>query len=113
MTQSSSRESTESALAPRSPVRISPEPSRVIAKLFVPGEEMPENESRTAAVIARVLHLDEYQVEAGLRRTFEASGGPPPHLRGIFAGHFAAIAHRIPHGEEISERRQLLIGSYF
>jgi predicted GH43/DUF377 family glycosyl hydrolase len=113
MTQSSNIESTERALATRSPVRINPEPSRVIAKLFVPGEEVPENESRTAAVIARVLHLDEYQVEEVLTRTFESYEGRHRDLRRIFASHFEAIAHRIPHGEEISERRQLLVGSYF
>ena len=39
----------ESGLATRSDVCISPDPSRVITKLFVPGEEVPEFESRTAA----------------------------------------------------------------
>ena len=106
-------EITERELATRSAVRISPQPSRVIAKLFVPGEEVPENESRTAAVIARVLSLDEYQVEEVLTRTFDSFGGRHRDLRGIFADHFETISHRIRHGEEVSERRQLLIGSYF
>ena len=108
-----STEITEPALATRSAVRISPQPSRVIAKLFVPGEEVPENESRTAAVIARVLSLDEHQVDEVLTRTLESFGGRHHDLRGILASHFETISHRIPHGEEVSERHQLLIGAYF
>ena len=106
-------EIAERELATRSAVRIRPEPSRVIAKLFVPGEEVPENESRTAAVIARVLSLDEHQVAEVLTRTFESFDGRHRDLRGTFVSHFETIAHRIPRGEEVSELRQLLIGSYF
>jgi predicted GH43/DUF377 family glycosyl hydrolase len=101
------------ALATRAAVRITPDPSRVIAKLFVPGEEVPENESRTAAVVARVLNLDEEQVDATLADTFGSFEGRHRDLSGIFTSHFETISHRIPHGQEISERRQLLIGAYF
>ena len=103
----------EPALATRSGVRIAADPSRVIAKLFVPGEEVPENESRTAAVVARVLDLGEEQVHAALTDTFESFEGRHHDLRHIFASHFQTISHRIPHGQEISERRRLLIGAYF
>jgi predicted GH43/DUF377 family glycosyl hydrolase len=103
----------EAELATRSAVRISPDPSRVIAKLFVPGEEVPESESRTAAVIARVLNLEEYQVEDALTWTFESFDGRHRDLRRTLTSHFETIAHRIPHGKEVSERRRLLIGAYF
>ena len=102
-----------SELATRSAVRISPDPSRVIAKLFVPGEEVPENESRTAAVVARVLDLSEQQVHDTLTGTFESFKGRHRDLQGTFASHFETISHRIPHGQEISKHRQLLIGAYF
>jgi predicted GH43/DUF377 family glycosyl hydrolase len=102
-----------SELATRSAVRISPDPSRVIAKLFVPGEEVPENESRTAAVVARVLDLSEQQVHDTLTNTFESFKGRHRDLQGTFASHFETISHRIPHGQEISKHRQLLIGAYF
>jgi len=108
-----SAESTERELATRSSVRISPDPSRVIAKLFVPGEEVPENESRTAAVIARVLRLDEYQVEETLTQTLKSFEGRHRDLCGTFARHFETISHRIPHGQDVSERHRLLIGAYF
>jgi predicted GH43/DUF377 family glycosyl hydrolase len=85
----------------------------VIAKLFVPGEEVPENASRTAAVIGRVLRLDEYQVDDVLERTLESFEGRHRDLRSTFASHFETISHRIARGDEISERRRLLIGAYF
>ena len=100
-------------LATRSAVRIGPDPSRVIAKLFVPGEEVPESESRTAAVVARVLSLDEEQVHALLADTLASFEGRHRDLRATLAGHFETISHRIPHGREVSEQRRLLIGAYF
>ena len=104
---------TGRGLATRSAVRISPAPSRVIAKLFVPGEEVPENESRTAAVIARVLRLDESEVGEVLKQTLDSFGGRHRDLRETFAGHFETISHRIPRALEVSEQHRLLIGAYF
>ncbi|HEX4787551.1 MAG TPA: glycoside hydrolase family 130 protein [Actinospica sp.] len=104
---------TEAGLATRSAVRISPDPGRVIAKLFVPGEEVPEFESRTAAVIARVLSLDEHQVDAVLARTLEGFEGRHRELPRTLTSHYETISHRIPIGRELSENRRLLIGAYF
>ena len=100
-------------LATRSSVRITPDPSRVIAKLFVPGEEVPENASRTAAVIARVLSLNEDQVHAALADTLESFEGRHRDLRGTFSRHFETISHRIPLERPVSNATRLLIGSYF
>jgi predicted GH43/DUF377 family glycosyl hydrolase len=112
-TPTTATSTTGGELVTRSPVRIVPDPSRVIAKLFVPGEEVPENESRTATVVNRVLALDDAQVDAALARTLESFDGRHRDLRGIFANHFETISHRIPRGLTISKRHQLLIGSYF
>jgi len=105
--------STEPELATRSAVCISPDPSRVITKLFVPGEEVPEFESRTAAVITRVLSLSEDQVDDTLARTLDSFKGRHRDLRGTFAGHFETISHRIPSELRVSASRRLLIGAYF
>jgi predicted GH43/DUF377 family glycosyl hydrolase len=100
-------------LATRSPVRLTPDPSRVISKLFVPGEEVPEHESRTALVIDRVLALDDTEVEAALSQTLASFAARHRDLRGIFADHFETVAHRIPRATAVSGPRRLLIGSYF
>ncbi|HWG25215.1 glycoside hydrolase family 130 protein [Actinospica sp.] len=104
---------TDPELATRSTVRIIPDPGRVIAKLFVPGEEVPENESRTAAVISRVLSLDDGQVHAALANTLESFEGRHRGLRSTFSSHFETISHRIPLGKPVSNDRRLLIGAYF
>ncbi len=97
----------------RSPQRLTPDPRRVIAKLFVPGEEVPEHESRTALVIARVLALEDAEVDAALSATLDSFDARHRDLRGTFADHFETIAHRIPRATLLSGPRRLLIGSYF
>ena len=49
------------------------DPERVIARLYLPGEESPYTRSRTSHVVARVLALPEDRIEklaAGLVETF-------------------------------------------
>jgi len=100
-------------LVTRSPQRLTPDPRRVIAKLFVPGEEVPEHESRTALVIARVLALEDAEVDAALSATLDSFAARHRDLRGTFADYFETIAHRIPRATPLSGPRRLLIGSYF
>jgi predicted GH43/DUF377 family glycosyl hydrolase len=42
---------------------LTPDPARVVARLYLPGEEQPMGRSRTSAVVARVLDLAEDKVE--------------------------------------------------
>jgi len=100
-------------LVTRSPQRLTPDPGRVLAKLFVPGEEVPEHESRTALVIARVLALGDAEVDAALSVTLASFAARHRDLRGTFADHFETVAHRIPRATPLSGPRRLLIGAYF
>ncbi|MEU7478246.1 glycoside hydrolase family 130 protein [Lentzea sp. NPDC042327] len=97
----------------RSPVRLRPDPRRVITKLFVPGEEVPEHESRSAAVIRRVMALDETTACAALERTVRLFAGRHRDVRATFADNFASVSHRLAPDVELSESRRLLIGAYF
>lgn len=101
------------ATVTRVPLRLRPDPRRVIAKLFVPGEERPEHESRSAAVIRRVMALDEETACAALTRTVRLFAGRHRDIRATFADHFASVSHRLPADVELSESRRLLIGAYF
>ena len=78
---------------PRSPQRLRPDPSRVITRLFVPGQEgFDHQDSRTAAVLARILALDEARGRSeSLDDVVAGFGGrhrdllehvPPPRRRG-------------------------------
>ena len=59
--------SVRAELATRNAERLAADPSRVITRLFVPGQEGFElQDSRAGAVLARILALDEDDVRASL-----------------------------------------------
>ncbi len=93
--------------------RLSPNPRRVIAKLFVPGEEMPRSRSRASAVIARILALDDAEVSTLADATIAAFRGRHRDLTGTFSKHFAVVAHEIPSSRRLSAERRMLIGACF
>ncbi|MFC5288547.1 glycoside hydrolase family 130 protein [Actinokineospora guangxiensis] len=97
----------------RSAARLRPDPSRVIARMFIPGEERPEHDSRSAAVINRVLALDEATVGTALAATVRSFAGRHRNLRRVFAEHYASVGHRVADGTGLSEDREQLIGAYF
>jgi predicted GH43/DUF377 family glycosyl hydrolase len=101
------------ALAVRTPLRLPPDPSRVITKLFIPGEERPEHDSRSAAVIRRVLAMDEQTATEALQRTTRLFAGRHPHLAETFAEHFDIVSHRLDKRLDVSAERRQLIGAYF
>ena len=100
-------------LVTESPLRLCPDVGRVIAMLFVPGEEMPTGGSRAASVIDRILTMDDAEVAAvlaDLTRRFA------PRHRGLdatWARHFHIAVHRAGHGLGVSADRAQLIGAYF
>ncbi|MGW6442803.1 glycoside hydrolase family 130 protein [Lentzea sp. NPDC055074] len=97
----------------RSRLRLRPDPRRVITKLFVPGEEVPEHESRSAAVIRRVMALGDDVVLAALERTVRLFAERHQDIRVTFADNFASVSHRLPADADLAEPRRLLIGAYF
>lgn len=93
--------------------RLNPNSRRVIAKLFVPGEEIRRGNSRADAVLARVLALDEAEV-ADLAAAVLAGYGTRHHdLAGVLSSHFDVIAHEMHLTERLSADRRTLIGAYF
>ena len=94
-------------------LRLSPDPARVIARLFVPDEAMPGHHSRARGILERVLELSDDEVTdalADLRRRFSSRHRD---LDGLFERHFALVAPRLAAGEATPEPRRLLIGAYF
>lgn len=95
-------------------LHLRPDPSRVIARPFLPGQEgASAGISRAEAVVARVVALSDPQVDAALAAVVKSFGGRHPDLPGTFREHFALVAHRIPPGVEVSNQRSLLVGAYF
>jgi predicted GH43/DUF377 family glycosyl hydrolase len=95
-------------------VRIVRDPRRVIAKPFLPGEEiLPDGSSRIALAVARVLALPEVAVVDTLRETEAGFTGRHRDLDGILEQNFAGVARRVAIPDDLSEPRRRLIGAYF
>ena len=106
--------SVQAGLVTRSPQRLEANPSRVITRLFVPGQEGFEyQESRAGAVLARILALDEGQVRSSLDDLVIRFNGRHRDLAGTFRQHARELADRLDPDLELSEARKLLLGATF
>jgi predicted GH43/DUF377 family glycosyl hydrolase len=106
--------SVQAGLVTRSLQRLAADPSRVIARLFVPGQEGFEHqESRTGAVLARILALDEGQVRSSLDDVVTRFNGRHRDLASTFRRHAHELADRLDPDWELSEARKLLLGAAF
>lgn len=96
-----------------SPLRLHPDVGRVIAMLFVPGEEMPEEGSRASSVIDRILAMDDAEVTSTLADVRRRFAHRHRQLDATWSRHFRLAAHRAGRGLGVSAGRALLIGAYF
>jgi predicted GH43/DUF377 family glycosyl hydrolase len=94
--------------------QLGPDPRRVLARLFVPGQEMLiDGESRAGGVIDRILGLSDEEVATTLEATLAGFAGRHRELESILEEHFDLVAHRLGARTDMSEERRLLIGAYF
>jgi predicted GH43/DUF377 family glycosyl hydrolase len=100
-------------LVTRKRLRLDRDPSRVIARLFLPGGQPPDMNSRAGGVVRRVLALSGEDVEASYAHILDQFGSRHRDLEGTFRENYRAIEHRVGRGEEVSELRELLIGAHF
>jgi predicted GH43/DUF377 family glycosyl hydrolase len=106
--------SARTALATRNPQRLRADRSRVITKLFVPGDEGFETQdSRAGAVVRRILALDEDEVRASLDDVVTRFDGRHRDLVGTFRRHAREIADRLDPSSELSQTRMMLLGAVF
>jgi predicted GH43/DUF377 family glycosyl hydrolase len=102
------------ALVTRLDTALVADPTRVLARLFVPGHELVANtESRATGVLARILALPEAEVGATLRDVLARYSGRHRDLAGVLAANYTRIAHRVLDGEDLSAHRRTLIGAWF
>ena len=88
--------SVRAGLVTRSPQRLAADPSRVITRLFVPGQEGFEHqESRAGAVLERILALDEDEVRSSLDDVVTRFDGRHRDLVGTFRRHAGELADRL------------------
>lgn len=98
----------------RSGERLGADRSRVVTMLFVPGREgLDRAEPRTSAVMARILALDDQEVEQTLEDVAARFAARHRDLVGTFRQHADDLADRLDPRCELSETRRLLLGATF
>lgn len=92
---------------------LRPDPARVVARLFLPGEEPHVAHSRAQEVVARIMALDEAEVDqlvAGLIMVFAS------RHRGyedLLISHASVVASHVDEAQQLSPARTLLLGATF
>jgi predicted GH43/DUF377 family glycosyl hydrolase len=92
---------------------FAPDPGRVITKLFVPGEETPETQSRAATLVGRVLALPENEVAAVLAGVLAEFSARHRDFPAILERTASIMSHRLVAPDALSPQRRLLLGAYF
>ena len=108
------RARTPGRLPTRTPARLKPDASRILGRLFVPGQEtLIRGGSRAMAVIDRVLDLTEDEVDRTLARTLARFSGRYRDLGETLERNFGLVAHRLGSDIRVGRARRQLIGAYF
>jgi predicted GH43/DUF377 family glycosyl hydrolase len=101
-------------LARRSAVRLTADTSRVVTRLFVPGQEgFDQQESRSSAVLRRVLALSDADAEATLRDVMTRFAGRHRDLTRTFSRHAEELSDRLDPDHALTSVRRLLLGATF
>jgi len=100
-------------LASRSDVHIVPDASRVVALLFVAGQEMGGAESRASNVVKRIVSLPEADVRRRLKEIIQRFARRHRDIEAVFSQHAERVSNRLDPKEDLSEERWLLLGASF
>ena len=100
-------------IAHRVQAELHPDPARVVARLFLPGEELKRAHSRASQVVGRVMSLAEDEAErlaAGLIRDF---GGRHRDYQELLRRHASIVSAHVEEARELTAARTLLLGASF
>jgi predicted GH43/DUF377 family glycosyl hydrolase len=102
-------------VAVRTEHRLSPEARRVIAKPYLPGEEIvPGGDSRTGLLMRRVLAIPDDLVAELLQAVLRDFSSRHRRFEELLERHFELVAHHVPPGSgHLGRERRLLIGAYY
>jgi predicted GH43/DUF377 family glycosyl hydrolase len=92
---------------------LRPDPTRVIARLFLPGEELPQGRSRSSAVVARVLALSDAEVEVAAAELLADFSARHHDFSRILADHASTVSSHLQTAVPMTEARALLMGASF
>jgi predicted GH43/DUF377 family glycosyl hydrolase len=106
--------SRSSSMIKRTAHRLRADASRVIAKPYLPGEEIAAAGAMTRAglLMARVLAIPEEEIVAFVEQTLERFRSRHKNFEALLERHFELVAHHA-NGTTLSRARRLLIGAFF
>jgi predicted GH43/DUF377 family glycosyl hydrolase len=99
-------------LAHRIEAALRPDPARVIARLFLPGEYV-SGQSRVGRVAARVLALQDSEVEQIADQLLADFSGRHRQFPAMLDLHAAMISSHLPPGTVLNAARRLVLGATF
>lgn len=100
-------------LAVRHDVTLSPDPQRVIVKLFVPGEDAALARTRASGLVERITALDGEAAARLLDEVMRGFASRHHELADTFQHHFDLVRHRVSPDRELPPTMRTLIGAFF
>jgi predicted GH43/DUF377 family glycosyl hydrolase len=95
------------------PAQLHPDPARVIARLFLPGEEHHVAHSRTAQIVDRVMALDEADVESLASTLLTDFAARHRNYEQLLARHASIVGAHVGEAPLLSKARELVLGATF
>ncbi len=94
--------------------QLLPEPRRVLAKPYLPGEEvLAPGPSRSMMLMERILAIPESEVSSLLAAVLAGFENRHRDFQATLLRHFELVTQHIVSKSALSRQRQLLIGAYF
>lgn len=107
-------------LAHRMPLEMYPDPARVVARLFLPGEQphqeqsrAHQQQSRAGAIVDRVLAMDEADAARQAAELVEVFGARHHDFLQLLTRHAEAVAAHVGGRARLTPDRRLVLGASF
>lgn len=94
-------------------VELLPDPSRVVARLFLPGEGHTPRPSRAGAIVRRILGMPADRVAAAAERILRDFGPRHPDLARELTGHAQTVAFRTSVAPRMDGGYGVMLGAAF
>ena len=98
-------------LAHRVDAMLAPDPSRVVFRLFLPGEETRQGQSRVGSVVARVLALSDADVAESAKKLRAEFWQDRESIARIVEQNARVVAAHVEHVTDISPDRLVVLGA--
>jgi predicted GH43/DUF377 family glycosyl hydrolase len=106
---------TSTPIAPaviRTAERLTPDPSRVLARLYLPGEDPSAPETRVTRLLREIQRMSDEQIEQLLEEIRADFSDRHRDLEAVLERNFAAVASQLDPGDEPAPPRRLVMGAY-